>query len=357
MSIRRRVSLTAAALLAVLALGVRAQGQAAPAPWPTQEWAVSTPQAQGMDPKALAALVAWGESNQMDSLVVTRNGYIVTEAYYPPFRAGMKHRVNSATKAVVSALIGIAIEQGKIVDASQRLVGYFPGQAIASADERKKAITLQHLLDMTSGLEWIEPLSGGVNESAVAMGKSGDWVPFILNQPMARPPGEKFSYTSGGSHLLSAVLTRQTGTSTLAFAQQNLFGPLGITDIEWQRDPQGIYTGGFGLQMETRDMAKFGYLYLRGGEWGGKQVVPRAWVDKAFRASVPMMLSATTDFRYGDQWWALPQRGITMATGFNRQLIIVMPQSDVVVATTARTNYPFAPMLDLLAAALKPAAP
>ncbi|MDI1239261.1 MAG: serine hydrolase [Polaromonas sp.] len=322
-------------------------------PWPTQQWATATPEEQGMDSRGLAALVDFGAANEMDSLVVTRHGRLVAEAYYAPFKPGMRHRLNSATKGVVATLTGIAIQQGKLAGTERPVLEFFADRTVAHVDDRKKAMTLQHLLDMTSGLDWKEPLTDQRPDSLFEMLRSPNWVQFVLDRPMAQAPGAAFNYSSGNSQLLTAILARQTGMAVPDFAAQQLFRPLGISGEQWRKDPQGVATGGFGLYLQTRDMAKLGYLYLHGGEWEGKQIVPRSWVDRVYQAMVPMMLSATTDLRYGDQWWTLPARKAYMAVGYHRQIILVLPQSGVVLALTGRKNYPLDQMLDLVDAAVK----
>ena len=347
--------LAAIALHALALCCVQSAAFAQPVPivWPTQQWAISTPEAQGMDSAALATLVDFGAANDMDSLVVTRFGKVVAEAYYAPFKPGMRHRLNSATKGVVAALAGIAISKGQLKGVDESVLGFFPGQTGANPDARKQAITIAHLLSMTSGIDWIEPLSSNLPESIFAMHREKNWVQFVLNRPMADAPGTRFNYNSGNSQLLTAILTKQIGMPVADFATKQLFTPLGISNFDWRRDPQGINTGGLGLYLMTRDMAKIGYLYLRGGEWEGRQIVPRAWVNKVFDASVPMAISARTDWRYADQWWTVPDRKAVLAVGFNRQLILVMPDTGLVVATTGRKNYPFEAMLDLVSATVK----
>ena len=176
-------------------------------------WQTSSPEAQGMSSHELAGLVDFGITNGMDSLLVARHGKIVAEANYAPFPSGMRHRVNSATKSVIGSLIGIALKDGLIKSLDQPVLEFFPGREFANTDERKKAITLRHLLDMTSGIDWTEPLSSAPPRSMLEMDRSRDWVQYILDQPMAREPGKAFEYDSGGPHLLSAVLSKVTGKS------------------------------------------------------------------------------------------------------------------------------------------------
>lgn len=347
---RRWLAFIAASLLC-LPLGAQTQ----PGPWPAQQWASATPEELGMDSRALAALVDFGAAGDMDSLLVTRHGRIVAEAYYAPFKPGMRHRINSATKGVVAALTGIAIQQGKLSGTAQPVLPLFADRNIANVDDRKKAMTVQHLLDMTSGLDWTEPLTDGRPDSMIEMGRSADWVQFILDRPMAQAPGTAFNYSSGNSQLLTAILARQTGMSVPDFATQHLFKPLGISDMVWKKDPQGLAIGGYGLYLQTRDMAKIGYLYLRGGEWDGAQIIPRNWVNRVYQAKVPMVFPpvTSTSLRYADQWWAHSGRRMYMAVGYNRQIILVMPEEGVVAAMTGRKNYSFSQLLELMAQTVK----
>ncbi|HEV8315092.1 MAG TPA: serine hydrolase, partial [Burkholderiaceae bacterium] len=268
-----------AAIAPTIALLFALEAAAADVPWPTAGWETSTPEAQGMSSDALARLVDFGAANQMDSLLVVRHGRIVAEAHYAPFRAGTRHAINSATKAVTGTLIGIAQQQGLIGRLDQPVLELLADRSVPAADERKKALALEHLLDMTSGLDWQEPLSGRPR-TAIDMEQTRDWPRFVLERPMAQAPGSGFNYNSGNSHLLSAIIAAKSGRSTLDFAREQLFKPLGITDIVWRQDPQGLATGGFGLYMLPRDLAKIGYLYLRRGQWDGRQLIAAAWVDK-----------------------------------------------------------------------------
>ena len=155
---------------------------------------------------------------------------------------------------------------------------------------------------MTSGLAWQEGLGASI-DSPIAMTRSPDWQQFVLDQPMATAPGTRFYYSSGNSHLLSAILSKVTGRSALDYAREKLFGPLGIDDVQWQADPQGVTVGGAGLYLQPRDMAKIGYLWLRGGVWEGKQILPAAWIEGVRKADVDMRESWARDLRYGRQFW------------------------------------------------------
>jgi CubicO group peptidase (beta-lactamase class C family) len=255
-----RLAFLAAALGAVM-LGASICSGAAPAQgatepiWPTKEWQTSSPEEQGMDSKELANLVDYGASHSLtlpgitpstlfDSLLVVRHGKIVAEAYYAPYTAGIPHHIYSVTKAVISTLTAIAFKDGLLDSPNHGVLDFFDRRGIENLDDRKEAITVQNLLDMTSGIEWTQPLDESSFESAIEMERSPDWVRFILDRPMSSVPGDTFNYSNGNTHLLSAIITKLTGMSALEYAKGKLFGPLGINDVYWQYDPQGISEGG-----------------------------------------------------------------------------------------------------------------
>jgi CubicO group peptidase (beta-lactamase class C family) len=178
--------------------------------WPTKQWKLSTPGKEGIDSKELAKLVDFGKMHGFDSLLVVRRGKIVAEANYASYyRPGNAHPVYSVTKSVISTLMAIASRDGLLGSPSHRLLDFFDPRSIANLDQRKQAITVQNLLDMTSGLRWTESLPDRI--SADGMDGSPDWVRFILDQPMSRAPGGTFDYNSGNTHLLSAIITRRSG--------------------------------------------------------------------------------------------------------------------------------------------------
>lgn len=342
-------------LLLILAMASCSALAADPAlTWPKADWIESTPEAQGMAPSALADLVDFGATHAMDSVLVVRHGKLVLDAQYAPFKQGMKHTVNSVTKAVVSTLIGIAYQQGKSGPLDSSVLDAFPERSVANVDPRKKMITLQNLLDSNSGLSWQEPLTDEAPVSMLQMERSPDWIGFVLDRPMALAPGVGFNYNSGAWHLLSATLSRRTGLDTLSFAKKELFAPLGIGDLTWRRDPQGIPIGGYGLFMHPRDMAKIGYLYLHGGRWESQQLLAASWPNRMFHPQVEMQLGS---LRYANGWWVIPERHVYMAVGFLRQLIVVLPDIDTVAVVTGRAHYPFGQLIDRITEAAKSSEP
>ncbi len=298
--------------------------------WPTKGWRTSSPEAQGMDGSKLAQMLEDIKQRNLSlhSLLVMRNGYIVSETYYGTYRQDTKHELYSCTKSFIATLVGIALDKGQIDGMNHPVLGYFTGRSFGNADSRKEAMTLEHLLTMTSGLAWVE---GDATYRAMYM--SRDWVQYVLDEPMREAPGSQFNYCSGCSHVLSAIVQQQTGMNASDYARRELFAPLGI-EFAWERDAQGIPIGGWGLQLTPRDMAKLGYLYLHDGVWEGKQIVSTAWV----RAATQKHTATDDDRGYGYQWWTYPSLEAYAALGRYGQTILVMPRLNLVIVTTAEMN-------------------
>ncbi|MHA2384717.1 MAG: serine hydrolase domain-containing protein [Candidatus Thorarchaeota archaeon] len=309
-------------------------------PWPTDDWSTSTPEEQGMDSDILNVMMDGIEEHdvRIDSLLIARNGYLVFEEYLSTrFDNDSRHIIHSCTKSYTSALVGIAIEEGYIEGVDRKLVDLLPNRTIANLDERKQAITLEHLLTMTSGLEWdewTEPYDSYLN-SLNQVWAAPDSVQHILDLPMAYDPGEVWVYNSGGSHLLGAIVAEATGTSLFAYAIDKLFTPLGIssTSIMWPWDSHGRNWGHGGAEMVPRDMLKFGYLYLNNGTWDGEQVVPEEWVQQS--AATQVTFNDYSGYSY--QWWTNPTEIVDVysAQGYQGQFIFVIPSLDMVVVFTS----------------------
>jgi CubicO group peptidase (beta-lactamase class C family) len=288
---------------------------------------MSTPEQQGMRSEVLAEMLMEIEDNEyaLDGVLVVRNGHLVLDAYVAPFGPNTRHVIHSCTKSVVSALIGIAIDMGYIESVDQPFLEFIPGRTVANLDEGKTAMTLRDVLTMASGLRCRDSYLyawDGLEE----MGETDDWVQYMLDLPMAEPPGSRFEYCNGGSFLLSAVIQETTGMSAQAFAEEHLFGPLGVSDFEWPANPRGINIGWGQMKMQPHDMAKLGYLYLNRGLWEGEQVVPAHWVE----ASTSKHIDATLHDGYGYQWW-VDDAGVFLALGYAGQFIYVVPDKEVVV--------------------------
>ena len=294
----------------------------------TTDWPESTPEEQGMDSELLVEaldFLAKQENYEVHSLLIVRNGYIVTDAYFYPFAAKTMHNTFSVTKSIMATLIGIALDQGYIESIEQPVLGFFPEMTAANLDANKQAMTLEDLLTMQTGFDFISQPEDTLWEMMLT---TDDWVQFTLNLPMLEAPGTSFAYCSPGSHLLSAIIQQTTGMSALDFANEYLFSPLGISDVAWPSDPQGITHGWSDLHMSPHDMAKIGYLYLNNGSWDGQQIVPVEWVTTATEVHA----ECGNNSGYGYQWWILPEH--YSAIGHGGQYIKVSPDSNLVVVLT-----------------------
>jgi len=298
------------------------------------------PEDQGMETALLDQVFATIDHQRLgiDSVLVVRNGYIITEKYYPPYATDTQHVLYSCTKSFISALIGIAIEEDYIESVDQLVLDFFPDHTFANLDARKQAMTLEDLLTMRSGLDWNEGMP-----TYQAMMETQDWVAYVLDKPMETDPGTHFNYCSGCSHVMSAIIAETTGIDTLEYAQARLFEPLGITNYYWELDGSGIPNGGWGLHMSPREMAKFGYLFLNEGSWDGQQIVPSAWVRKSTQAG--LATGRSVDYAY--QWWVYPTSNLYAAEGLYGQFIFVIPDLAMVVVFTADMLNP-SPIFDLL---------
>lgn len=317
--------------------------------WPTNGWQTSTPEEQGMDSKQLAEPIDFGAKHSLDSLLIVRHGKIVAEAYYAPYVAGIPHAQYSVTKSVMGTLTAIAWKEGLLDSPSHRVLDFFDRSSIANFDPRKEAITVQNLLDMTSGFEWSQPVGNSIPaiKTNEQMFRSSNWVKFVLDRPMSSSPGDIFNYDSGNPHLLSAILTKLTGITALDYAKAKLFGPLGIGDVSWSHDPQGISSGCTGLWLEPRDMAKIGYLYLHSGKWEGKQLLPDSWIDKVRHGTIASAL------QYSNLFWELSDKHVYFASGSYGQSIIVFPDLDVVAVTTGRVPFRVTEFADLISGSVR----
>jgi CubicO group peptidase (beta-lactamase class C family) len=316
-------------VIAGTALAWRVLAPAAPAaPWPTAGWPTSPPEAQGLDSDKLAELVlAIRERNiAVHRLLIVRNGYLVADATFYPYDGQAPHNVASVTKSLMTTLIGIAVDQGKL-DLDDTLLSFFPDRAIANRDARKETITVRHLVSMSSGLDCTAEADERTLREMVA---SPDWVQFSLDRRAAWAPGSRFVYCSPAIHLLSPILQQATGMMALEFARQYLFAPLGFGEVLWPQDPQGYYDGWADVSMQAQDMAKLGLLFLNHGQWDGKQIVSRQWVEAATQAQM-----ATDDDPYGYGWWIEPAvKGGFRADGRGGQHIFVLPEWDMILVST-----------------------
>ncbi|NGQ95780.1 serine hydrolase [Brevibacillus sp. SYP-B805] len=304
--------------------------------WPTTEWKTCLPEEQGMKSEKLVELFRFMKEKKpsSDGLLIIRNGYIVAETYGNGYSKFRKHHLFSVTKSIMGAVWGIAMRDG-IVSSSldERVVSYFPELKIANHDDSKQNMTIRQFLTMSSGLAWPEWEQG--DQVWREWDASDDQLQYVLDKPIIKEQINLFNYNSGEPHVLSAIVERKAGRSTFDFAREKLFAPLGITNVDWKTDKKGITMGGAGLFMTPRDLAKFGYLYLKQGEWDGAQVIPAEWVRASTSPQMPTNLPGGE--HYGYYFWLTNLAGHTVyeAVGAHGQYMIVIPDLDVIVVQTS----------------------
>ncbi|HET9566806.1 MAG TPA: serine hydrolase, partial [Vicinamibacterales bacterium] len=292
--------------------------------------------AAAQDDRFAGAVNAAGDLPRLHSLLASWRGEVVLERYFNGARATRAANVKSVSKSIISALVGVAIDRGMVLGPETPIRTYFP-EIAKDKDARKQRITIEDLLTMRSGLESTS------NRNYGAWVQSRNWVQHALAKPLFAEPGTEMEYSTGNTHLLSAILTKATGASTWQFAQDSLAKPLGFTLPRWPQDPQGIYFGGNDMLLTPRQMLSFGELYLRHGRISVKgsdpttQVVPRKWIEQSF---VPRGVSPISGNQYGYGWWMRELAGhqAYFAWGFGGQYIILVPDLDLVVVTTSAST-------------------
>jgi CubicO group peptidase (beta-lactamase class C family) len=325
------------------------------APIATEDgWSIATPGDVGFDP---AALCQWSERriatprDNIHAILVVRQGKLVFEQYFTgddergglplgqvTYDRTMLHDLRSVSKTVTSLLVGIALAQKKLASLDQPIFDFFPAYADLRTPEKAR-ITLRHLLTMSTGLDWDETRTPYTdpNNSAIRMRRSDDPYRYVLSEPVVTPPGAKYTYSSGSTELLGAILHKATGQRLDELARTVLFEPLGITDFEWRTLLNGEPIAAAGLRLKPRDVAKIGQLVLAHGLWQGRQIVPRDYLDET---TAPQIQGAGAYF-YGYQMWVgrslVHKREIDWAAGLGLggQRVFVIPSLDLVVVMTA----------------------
>lgn len=312
-------------------IALNSQNSNRPLIWPTFRWEESNPQEQGLQehPLWLAHQKIRRELPHVYSLLVIRRGAIVFERYYQGHDASSLFDVRSVTKSFVSALIGIALAEKRIVNLDQKILSYFPEYRTHDMDPRKAAITIHDLLTMKSGIAWDE------ERDFERLSSSDHWIQYMFSLPMKDHPGSVFSYNSGASHILSELIRRVTGMNAFEFARKRLFSPLGIHHANWPSDPTGITFGFAGLSLTARDLAKLGLLYARQGMWEEVQVLTPDYVHSSTR--VWSSGGFPEEANYGYHWWVLPSESqqAFFAAGYGGQYLWIVPNLDLIVVTTA----------------------
>ncbi len=331
--------------------------QHAPNYWPTEDWRTAPPEEVQVDPAILAQMLEYIDATipGLHNILIVRHGYLAFETYYQGFHKDSYNNIASATKSIVSLLIGIALAEGKLTSIDQPMLDFFPELASQETDPRKHAVTLRHLLNLTGGFSHEFPHEYWLNPVALA-----------IQRPMLHQPGEVFYYDSHDVDILAGILTRVTGMNAATYAHTTLFATLGIWQHDnmrfiWQREPQGAHTwhgdaywdeqngfpwkvdpqghntGSFGLHLTARDMAKIGYLCLKQGTWNGSHMLPAAYFTQSIHQQSAGGPPLNTP--YGFLWWLTTHQGhpAFFASGYSGRLIYVIPSLDLVIVTTAST--------------------
>jgi CubicO group peptidase (beta-lactamase class C family) len=304
---------------------------------PVEGWRSSTPEEQGIDSRPLLAMLQEIQEQDLriDGVIVVRNGYLVMEAYFPPYTGEHRHIIYSATKGISALLAGLAIEDGLILDEKVKVLDLLPmkGEEIENLDDWKRQLALEDLLTMTDGFEWQDwPYGIRAEGDFSRLLASSDGVRYILDKPIVQEPGTHFNYNSGASHLLTAIVQEVTGETALEYANARLFQPLGIHDAGWSAY-QGINNGGSELFLRPREMAKVGFLMLNEGRWEGQQILPADWVE----ASLQQYIKTDVEFieeEYGYQWYTKTFAGhkVHSAEGLGGNFTFIVPDLELVVA-------------------------
>ena len=339
--------------------------------WPGRTWTKAAVASQGFDPVAfdqLDADVRAGTYGHIDHVFVARRGYSVIDQRYPrdyetisrgrsgpigcgagcadaaamheynyyhpnwhPYYQGRNvHSLQSVTKSIAATVVGIAKGRGRITGFDVPFLTFFADRDLSRVDARLKRATLADLLTMRSGIEWHEndrPMDD--TNTTIQLEKSRDWIQFTLDQPMDADPGSKWVYNSGGSQLMSGVIRAATGRQIDTYAAETLFAPIGIRDFHWKKTPTGHPDTEGGLYLAAADLARIGHLYLRGGLWDGRRVLPEGWVREATTRHVTGLRGG---WDYGYQWWITSRNGVDIwaGRGFGGQFLIIIPSRDTV---------------------------
>ena len=363
-------------LAAGLVLGSACISAAAPTSWPGTDWDRSTPAREAMDPATIADLDAdlrAGRMGYVDAMLIARHGRIVAEATYardyrainaplmqdapgqwnyydadwhPWYRDTGLHTLQSTSKSFASALAGIAIGRGAIRGTDATLGELLPHRRIA--DARKAAITLENVLTMRPGFAWNETevsYRDPANDSIVVE-HSRDWVGYLLSKPLTSEQGTAYSYNSTNSQMISEIVSTAVGTPLDMFAEETLFGPIGIREYHWKRSPEGFSDTAGGLYLRPRDLARFALLYLRGGEWNGTQIIPAQWVADSLATHVTDTAPSDpeNDTGYGYQWWVFEHGSagkprMVGTWGWGGQFALLVPELDLIAVFTGWNTY------------------
>jgi len=290
---------------------------------------ISSPESQGVSTAGLCQFIQAADTgvDSMHSVIVLRHGHVILQAYWKPESAEKPHVLWSLSKSFTSTAVGLVIQEGKL-SLDDQVIQFFPEDLPETQSENLKAMRVRDLLTMTAG-----------HSEEVDWRKAKHWARAFLAHPVPHTPGTHFRYNTPATYMLSAIVQKVTGQTVLEYLKPRLFQPLGIEDPRWDRSPQDVSIGGYGLFLKTQDIAKFGQLYLQQGQWNGKQLVPADWIKQATSKQVSNGEGGSSDWAqgYGFQFWQCRNNAFR-GDGKDGQYCIVVPEQDLVVAITANTG-------------------
>jgi len=309
-------------------------------PLPGDDWQVSTPDEQGLDPMLVAELYQnAAELETLYGLLVVKNGYLIAEDYFNEGSVGQKALLQSAAKSITSALVGLALEQGCLSTVDRKMIDFFPDFADQIVDPRKKQITVRDMLQMRSGYP--------PEESDQALWEavwSGDYVHLVADFPLTSDPGTEFQYSNLTTHWLGIIVARACETDLKSFGQQYLFDPMDAEIGDWRKDQDGYNWAAGEIHVSARDAAKFGLLFLNDGQYDGDQIISADWVRDSMQTYSEDAYANIGEFRdigYGYQWWSaeVGDHPVNFAWGHGGQLIVLLDDLNMVVVVTADPMY------------------
>jgi len=307
-------------------------------PAPSSALPRSTPQAEGVDPaNILAFLEAMNEGGfELHSFMLLRHGAVIAEGWWNPYGPHLNHTMYSLSKSFTSTAVGFAVAE-QTLNLDDRVVSFFPDDLPESVDDNLSALRVRDLLTMSAGNE---------KEPTQTVTKEENWIRAFLAQKIAHRPGSVFMYNSAATYMCSAIVQKTTGQKVIDYLTPRLFEPLGIAGMRWETCPRGINTGGWGLSIQSEALAKFGQLYLRKGQWGGRQILPASWIDEATTFKIqqpggdkPGRPRAQNDWLQGYcyQFWRC-QHGAFRGDGAFGQFTIILPEQDAVIVMTGENK-------------------
>ncbi len=297
----------------------------------------STPEAEGVASEGIITFLdsAAATPHEFHSLMILRHGKVVAEGWWSPYGPDLRHTLYSTSKSFTSTAVGFAVTE-KLLSVNDKVVSFFPNDLPDTVSPFLSELTVKDLLTMSVGQD-PDPTPG-------IRAADSNWVKSFLALPILNKPGSKFLYNSMATYMLSAIVQKVTGQKVIDYLTPRLFEPLGIQGMDWEEDPKGINTGGWGLRLKTEDMAKFGQLYLQKGMWNGKQIIPASWIEEATTFKIDQAPGASqvskdsSDWKQGYcyQFWRCRHNGFR-ADGAFGQYIIVLPDKDAVIAITSES--------------------